>query len=283
MKINNVVLSTFTTEEDILKFPFRDTRMKEPYVVKAIGGLDATDIISNFSGFGADSTPFFDMSLAKRTLIFRLSLNPTFRNARTHSDLRDELYRLIALDRSGKIVVNFCLNDDKLAFIVGNVTKVETNHFESGPEGQLTIQSQPGILRSSTWNELETESLGNEFFITDCISTAPHGMEINFRVKSESEEFLMYGADTTFQIKRAVGRYERAFMENDVIRVSSEGNNLYAQLVPTGAGTPVSIIENVQGFRGSQWPMVYPGKNRFQIISNAEVIGLRYREAFWGI
>lgn len=283
MRINNITLSTFSDGEDVMRLIFRDSNMKEPYVVKTVGGLDATDIIANFSGFGANSTPFFDMSLAKRTIILRLGLNPTFRNNRSHSNLRDELYRLIALDRSGKIRVHFCMNNDKLAFVDGKVTKIETNHFELGPEGQITIESKPGILRSPTINEIDVGTFGREFIITDCISTAPHGLAFKAEFLENTSEFIMQGADTVFSLRRAEALGQPGFNVGDILHVSSEGDDLYVRLKRQTDTSPISIIENVEGFRGSQWPMIYPGRNSFNLITNAKITELNYREAFWGI
>ncbi len=285
MKIDNIILSTLTDNADLLTFAFRDTRMIVPYVVKTLTGLDATDVISNFSGFGANSLAFFDPELADRTLVLRLGLNPTFRNAKTYSSLRDDLYRLIAPDRSGKIVVYFCLGEDKVASVVGKITKLEANHFESTPEAQLTIKCDSGLLRSPTINVIDVEPFGREFFLTDCISTAPHGMEIDVRFDAPSSEFVFKSPDAVFSVRRTLDNNVPGFQTGDIIHISSEKDNRFVRLsvFGGGGGLGTSIIEGVEGFRGSQWPIIYPGRNKFELVTKSTVVGLKYKEAWWGI
>lgn len=281
MKINNVVLSTVIGNEDLIKLAFRDTRMQVPYVVKSIAGLDALDISSNFSGFGENSLAFFDRGLPKRTIIIRLGLNPTFRNARSHSDLRDELYRLISSDRTGRVQVNFCLDNYKIANVEGTIDKVETNHFERSPEAQLTIVCDDGLLRSTTTNVIDVSTFGKTFFVTDCISTAPHGFYMELNMTAINPDFVFKSAYSTFSINAQGGMLEQWYQPNDRLKITTESGKVDARLLR--GGLEVSMMEYVQGYKGSQWPVLYPGRNRFEIVSHAEVVRFEYKEAFWGV
>lgn len=286
MKIDNLLLSTFTTgsgeSDDLLKLPFRSTRNNNPYIVKAISGMDATDIVANFSGFGSGETIYYDMTLLKRTLVIRLGLNPTFRNVRTHPDLRDELYRLIALDRTGKLIIFFCLGNDKIAFTSGKVTKLETNHFQKAPEAQITITCDDPLLRSHDEYQVEPSIFGRNFQVVDCRSTAPHGIMFNIEILEDSDGFQMQTPDTIFSIRRKGAGTEAGLKSGDIIKVSTEFGKRSVYL-----GSPskpyISIVENIEGFKGSNWPMLYPGTNKFQVLTSARVISMKYREAFWGV
>lgn len=282
MKINNVVLSTVTDGFDLIKFAFLDTNLKVPYVVKGIAGLDAIDIVANFDGFGEGSTAYFDLVLPKRTVILSLGLNPVFRNARTYSDLRDELYRLVGSDRTGKVLIHFCLDDDKLATVKGAVAKIETAQFDQTQEAKITLVCDDGILRSTTVNEVDVSSFGRTFFVRDYISTAPHGFYMEVRMKEASNSFTLKETYSVFSIhKVSLEPNVLGFKENDVLKISTDRNDRWVKLL--SAGKEISITEYVEGFRGARWPVLYPGRNRFELISNAELVKLEFKEAFWGI
>lgn len=283
MRINKLILATATNDSDILKFAFRDTRIIEEYIVKDITGLDASDVISNFSGFGANSVPFYDMALSDRLIAMKLGLNPTFRNSRTYSDLRDELYRLIAKDRTGKLKLYCAFDDTKLAVVKGSITKVETNHFTLSPEVQVVMKCESPVFRGPTLNSVDVDLFGREFFLTDCASTAPHGMELDIKIHEATDNVIFKSAETVFSIKRTVDGGLPGFPVDSILKLSSELDNRYAKLSVTGVPGDILITEGVEGFRGSQWPMIYPGRNKYELISNGSIVGLRYREAFWGI
>lgn len=281
MRINNVVLSTVIGSEDLIKFPFRDTRMQTPFVVKSMSGLDALDIASSFAGFSADSTAYFDKGLPKRTIIMRLGLNPTFRNARSHSDLRDELYRIISADRTGRIVVNFCLDEHKIAQVEGSITKLETNHFEKSPEAQVTIVCDDGLLRSPTVNNIDVSTFGRVFSVTDCISTAPHGFYVEFNMLAVDNQFTFKSPNSVFSFSY-LGNFEKqSLTPNDRIKIWSDPRNRDVRLLSNGVEK--SILELLSGRMGSNWPVLYPGKNQFELITNAQVVKFEYQEVFWGI
>ena len=86
-----------------------------------------------------------------------------------------------------------------------------------------------------------------------------------------------------FSVRRKFTGPDFGFPKDSVLKVSTELTNRSVTLNEGGLGGDLSILENVEGFRGSQWPMLYPGRNNFHLVTNAEIIMIKYREAFFGV
>ena len=134
MNVTNISLySDFPNE--LVNFSFRDPRGTNSYLVKSITGLDAGDISSNFYNFGNVSLyKFYSMTLPKREIEIRVSLNPDYENEETVTSLRDRLYKAISSSRKATVELGFNNGNQELAYITGFVKKFEVDHFSKSKE-----------------------------------------------------------------------------------------------------------------------------------------------------
>src|SRR5690606_25845439 len=102
------ILSENISEPLVLSY--KDPSRLESFNVKAITGLDADDIRPHYYGQSSlepYDIPYYNLTLPMRNFVFRVELNPSFKNDESYSDLRDSLYRRIASSRTGLIDILF--------------------------------------------------------------------------------------------------------------------------------------------------------------------------------
>ena len=231
MKVTDVELSY--GEVNFLNVGFQNVASTSRYLIKAMVGLDASEIVSKFYGFSTTSGERqFSFSLPAREIVMRVVLNPDYANNETVSEIRDRLYRTIAADRSGVITLLFKAAGASIAQISGKLTKFEVPHFSAEPELQITIRCDDPMFRSvgpvrNTAAQLPTTS---NFVLTDTISTAPHGFEMLLTADAISSSFLIQDQETdpewTFSVVPASD-----FAVGDKLRISSVFGNKIVEVL----------------------------------------------------
>lgn len=259
---------------------YKDPQTLNPFNVKNIIGLDADSIVSRYYGQHGDSK-FYRLSIEQRDLIVRVGLNPRFHLGESYSGLRDQLYKTIAASRNGTVALNFLNGADVVASVKGFVTRVEAAQFERTQEVQLTIRADDPMLRQPTPVEVPLAGqFSNNFLVQDDLSTAPHGLYLQMKVTTATPTLNLtdpFADSWSFVVSPQGG-----FLVNDVIEVSSEHNNKILQVV-RGA-TTVYLADAI--LLGSNWPLVFPGENRYAIGLNPNRFTLQkieHRPTYWGV
>lgn len=145
MKVTAVEIHPAGSSEMIL-LSFRDPGSTNPYNIIGITGLDADAIVPKY--YRGPSSSFYNMSLVNRDVVMQIGLNPDFTAYKTFSDLRDDLYRLIASSRTGKVSLHFKNRLDTVAVLSGSISKFETPLFEKKQTVTLTMACDDPMLRA---------------------------------------------------------------------------------------------------------------------------------------
>jgi len=286
MRVTSIALYSDTTEEPIT-FGLGDADRSTQYVVRAITGLDAEEIIPKFYASGLETGPkYYDFGLKPRDIVMRIVLEPRFQVNESIADARDELYRLISPSRTGLITIQFLSGGTTVAHAKGHVVKFEAVHFAAKPEVQLTIRCDDPMLKAINPVLLGPGELSqsNPVIIPDSISTAPHGFHMHVVFTQSSLTFTIQDKNADpewlFQLVPNGG-----FLVGDELHISSDfaENHLYIDR----GGSIIHLVDRLQP--GSVWPIVFPGANYFYILEVSDGVFLfdwidfEYYPAYWGV
>lgn len=285
MKITSVEIHS-ETSTDYAVLTFQDLNRVNPYNVKAITGLDSDEVVSQYySAWTPTTTPkFYNLAQNKRTIVMQISLNPNFSQNQSYSDLRDALYKKIAMSRTGKVQLQFKSASTIVAVISGFVKKFETTHFDRDPDVQITITCDDSMFKSPTRISYPTASLTNtsNLSIPDNVSTAPHGFIFQLVVQTSPFYTLKItdpgDASWAFEFSYPGGAQ---FLVGDVINFSSEYGS--KDLYVTRSAVKTSLIGRIT--LGSAWPIIFPGVNRFSFTNPTLILfqDWEWYSTYWGV
>ena len=274
----------FISEDvEIMRVALRLPDIDDKYLAKAIVGLDASEIIPKFYGFGlTNKERFYEYSLPPREVVIRVQLNPNWQLNEQHSDLRDELYRTISSSRSTSIKMILKNGTQSVAQIIGTITKFEVPHFSKVPELQMTIKCDDPILRAITYVEMHHEDLGptEPFEVVDAISTAPHGMDMEFTLLTPKPSFVIQDKADSPSWKFEVAP-NGGFLAGDMLCIRSDKGHKQVYVERDDVTTHLA---NSITF-GSLWPIIFPGYNEFYSNYSGEVEWMKfvYTPTYWGV
>lgn len=276
MKLTSIEIHPVNSSE-VAVLSFRDPGATNPYNIRSIVGLDADEIISRYYG-ASETSKFYNLSLERREIVFKISLNPNFSEFKTYSDLRDDLYKMISSSRTGKIQLQFKNNTDVVAAISGCISKFESPLFEKNQEVILTIKCDEPMLKALDPVVITTLTLPNTV-VQDEKSTAPHGFMFELEVIGNIDSIVISDPDDfswSFEIIPVGG-----FLINDVLFFSSEYNNKYLYLI-----REENIIHLADVITpGSMWPILFPGTN-FLLLNHPDDLiwnNISYYPTYWGV
>lgn len=285
MRITSVELHP-AGSANVAVLSFRDPSRSNSYNVRAITGLDADEIVARYYGGSGGSAKFYDLDLEARQPIFRIQLNPNYDANESHSSLRDDLYRMIASSRTGKVSVHFKKGSDVVAAISGFVKKIESPLFEKEPEVHITLDADDPMLRALEPVELDVTNLNpDSTVITDNLSTAHHGLKFALSFAEAEASVNIHDPDDdtwSFEVTPTGG-----FLVGDVLHFSSEKNDKYLY-IQRGVDQ-IHVADKITS--GSVWPILFPGINTLKI-DGVTVVGAGYnvnwdsishRPSYWGV
>lgn len=283
MKLTSVDISTSDMDAQI-SFSVEDSLPDARYRVRTIVGIDADEIIPKFYGRGlVTGKKFYDFVMNPRDVVLRASLHPKYSSNEDVKEIRDAIYRLISANRSGELTLIFKSGATIVAKISGSITKMEVAHFSRTPELQITVTCEDPIFRTFNPSVADNEELtaANPIYVTDDISTKPHGFEFRVKFTATTSTFVVQDdpsdPDWIFEVTPST-----SFQVDDELYISSEYG---ARRVfwDKDVGTDVELMDKVQ--LGSIWPMIFPGRNTFYFmqIANFDWVDFRFYPEFWGI
>jgi len=285
-----VELATFSVQ------PYSDAHT--PFLVKAVVGLDADELIPSFAGMStrvAGKTardtltyPRQQMKMNKREVVIRAVMNPNHVVGESFSDLRRQIYRAISATPRGEVNLTFYLGGSPLGVLTGRIIKMEAPYFSETPELQVTIECADPLFRSSNTvallpTELPTE---DDFTVTDQTSSAAHGLQFCFTFLQARASLIIQNSYVdpawTFVASPTGG-----FVAGDVVYLGTDANDRYLyKIQDTEYGTTTTHILN-SITKPSVWPVLFPGSNPFNIpgieSGQIRVDLLEYKHAHWGI
>ena len=261
----------------ICRMSFRDPGAKNKYNAKAIIGLDADELLPRYYGKSATNKPYFALSLQRREIIIRIKLNPDFSVGESYSNLRDDIYRKISVNRTGKVVVNFNDGDAKVATISGFVTKFEAPHFNKEPEVQVTIKCDNPMLSAPDPVEIDVEGLDpSDTLIVDPISTAFHGFKMKMLFLSDQPSFTIASFDDEWEFEVIPGG---GFLQDDILCISTEYGEKHVYI--DRQETIIQMADKVS--LHSIWPIMFPQNNRLKCSPGVEWYSISHYPTYWGV
>lgn len=283
MRLSSVVLSTSDLSEEIT-FAVQEQEPNYRYLVRAMVGIDAEDIIPKFYGFGAvTGKKMYEFTMKPRDIVMRVSLKPVFRVNEGVSEIRDVIYRLISANRFGELTIQFKDGSSIVSAINGSIVKMEVPYFTKTPELQLTIKCNDPMFRSIQPIDIPPAELSstNPIKLTDQPSTAPHGFTFKVKFTATTPTFVIQDDLTTpdwkFEVTPAT-----SFLINDELHFSSEYGNKRV-FWNKAIGTDIELMDKVTS--ESVWPQIWPGLTElyFMQIANFDWLELKHYSAYWGI
>lgn len=282
MRVTSVDLYTAKLEEPIT-FSLENSNESDQYIVRTMLGLDAEDIVPKFYGQGLNTAPkFYDFGTKPRDIVIRIVLNPRFNLDESYSDVRDDLYRAISADRTGKIVLHFKSGATTVSRIFGFITKFEVPYFVKLPEVQITVTCDDPMFRGINPVRFEPDELPsvNPILIPDSLSTAPHGFCFEAVFTATSPSFTIQDVETNPEWKFKVTP-SGGFLVGDQLYFSSEFSNKYLYIVRSA--TTIQLMDKIEPT--SIWPILFPGRNFFHFVDIAKIDWdvLEYYASYWGV
>jgi len=247
-------------------------------MIKDVGGLDVELMVPNFYG-GDQESQLYNLSTKTRTIIFQMGLNPSFETHESYSDLRDDVYRAIAMSRTGMIQVQFKFNDFVVAAVSGTATKVEADLFEKALEIQFHLECKDPMLKGlePVYFDLDNLDPANTA-MQDNNSSAPHGFSFVLDFNATVAELTISNETHGFEFRIVP---KTPFINNDQLYFSSDFRNKYLY---RKRGSAILHLADKIAFN-SIWPVIFPGLTEIQVSSGASVFWseLSHYETYWGV
>lgn len=277
MRVTSIGL--WVGEEEVANFSYDDPMSLQPYMARAILGLDADELKPGFYGFGAGSgQKFYNVERPKPTVVMRIVLNPSSELRMTFSQLRDNLYRVIAANRSAEVMIKFFAGATQVAEIPAGITKFEVPHNSQTPELQITAECRDTLLRAPNPVDLENNDLSgtNPIAITDGLSTAPHGFEFYASITSPISQFRIHDPDNEWGFE-----IQYDFLTGDDLFFSSVGTDKEVWVERSGVRT--YLADKIEP--ASLWPVLFHGVNEFVIdeLASVNIDLISFKAAYWGV
>lgn len=281
MKVTNIdILSD--NPDNAINLSFKDPTNQNSYIAKEILGLDAEEIVPKFYGTDLSGSKYFDLSLKKRSIIVKMALNPKFSENKTFSDLRDDVYKLIASSRTGVVKLLFKNGLVTKAAISGFIIKAEAPTFTSSPEVHLTIDCGDSKLQAIDQVDIDVTGLDtSNTIITDNESTSPHGFRFAVRFSGSTDSFSIKDADDpawVFEVN-LTGSSSVEFVDGDILYFSSENTNKYLYIARSTF--PTHLIDRI--LPNSIWPIIFPGENTFVCSDLVTWEYIKHFPTYWGV
>lgn len=274
-------IDLYTSDVEFMTVNLRTPGSRDKYHAKAIIGLDADELNPRFYGFGAVAgAKYHEYTRKVRDIVMRVVLNPNYKLNERYSDIRDDFYRAISMNRTGEVRLVLRSGASSVAQIYGRIIKLEVPHFSKIPELQVTIRCDDPIFRGVSPVELESADIvsGTDLIeFTDAISTAPHGFTLVTTVSTGVSSFTLRAPDDDWVFDVAY-----ALVAGDVLTLSTE-YGAKALSIFRSPGTTINLMDKVT--TESFWPVIFPGYNEWgwDNLANFGAKTLSYKTAFWGV
>jgi hypothetical protein len=283
MRVTSVTINS--NDEEAMRLDLHHSpTAKSQYIIKAMTGLDADELIPRFYGFSKDAAKkkFYEVKLKPRLLVMRIVMNPRYKIGETNSDIRDSVYKLISPNRSGELEILFHGGATTQAKLLGRLIKMEVPHFSNVPELQITIECKDPMFRGINQTALTAADLptGTSVKIADGSSTAPHGFGMAVVIGATISSFTIAdkNPDPEWEFKITPAT---SFLSGDVLYISTEFNNRYVYMDRSSVIT--HLLDRIDPT--SAWPLIFPGQNEFYFADAANFTwaGVLFNAAYWGV
>ena len=309
----SVMFTTDTFENDYIThavLPVRNVNPNAPYVLRNASGLDAQEIVRTYN----DGPQFFRQKPKERIVSLQIRLNPDYSGGLTIGDLRDSIYKAIAMNTKGSqqsvygdvlpnkmLELRFMNGTTHLASLFGTIQKLEGNLFSDQPDLVLELFCDDPFLRSTirqhgndniddsyTGTHVvngNTYNVDSRFTLEDPLSTAPHGFAFHaictgtVDADPEGHKLVIVWDERDVDHYVFVATFDFAVGDKLHFNSNESDRNLFVQRDTT---TFFGLMTSIYTW-GSVWPMLMPGSNAFQISKGFRFSAVSHAPAYWGV
>lgn len=279
MRVQRIGL--YSNDTEVATFDTARADPRNPYVLKAVDGLDAEQITPKFYGQGLVSNANFStLALEPREVVMRIGLRPNWRVGGTPADLRGNLLRAIASNRTGLVQLRF-FDDEVVAGVLdGFITKFNAPVSSKDSDVFITVKCDNPLIRSlnPTGQIVDDIDVVGQPILNDPVSTAPHGFRFKLTYTATSPVLAIY--NTTPGDPDWVFWVTYDFEIGDELYFSSDDNEKYLYRVRSGDTLHLADALEV----GSVWPIMFPGENKFTVANDVfDWDEIYWYETHWGV
>lgn len=254
----------------------------DPIQIRNIDGLDPVTASIGTTPYGStDGEAYVGSSVLSRNLVITLHPNPDW-DTWSPEALRRILYSYFMPKQAVRF--EFYSDDMPDLEITGVVESLTANMFTNDPEVQVSVicpdpyfqTIDPIILNGNVGDDpLDIEYGGNipggiQVIIEQISGTNPN--EVDIQIGNPDLTF--------FKVAQA-----NVVTSTKYFHMSSLPMSKYVETVNESNGVITSLLSNVVTKEGSEWPLLLPGTNQFQVLSDngAQTWELAYFEKFGGL
>jgi hypothetical protein len=271
------VVDVFGLQPDVhLSLPFAGAE-DEPIQIKDVKGLEPVKAAISTSPYGViQGEAITGTSIGKRNIVLTLGLNPDWAE-QTVEALRLLLYRYFMPQLP--VTLRFTSTHLPTCQIDGVVEDMQPNIFAKDPEYQISVicgRPEFTSIEESVVNGTVDTTLDAMVEI-DYEGSAPTGMVVLVQYSSSRATYtgeLTAHAESLLYPSTDFVLGEVTIEEDHAVQISSVPGDKYVHTV----SDPVeNLLVEIQS--GYEWPMLYPGQNKFQML--AELDGQRWRMTYF--
>lgn len=244
--------------------------------IRNIDGLDPVTASIGTAPYGSiDGEAYTGSSVLSRNLVLTLHPNPDW-NAWSPEALRRILYSYFMPKQAVRLELQS--DDMEDVEITGVVESFTANAFSNDPEYQASIIC-PDPYFQTVDAKILTGNANDAPLDIDYLGSVPAGIQVKVEQTS--------GASPDNLTVRIGNQFFKISLDNIITTTKYFLMSSFPQskYVETVADVTKSLLSSVVTQEGSVWPMLLPGTNQFQVISDQGVQSweLTYYERFGGI
>lgn len=265
-------------------------RAETDYIqIRNIDGLDpVTASVGTISYGSSDGEAYVGSNVLSRNIVLTLHPNPDW-NTWSHEALRRILYSYFMPKQEVRLV--FYSDDMPEVEIFGVVESFTSNMFSKDPEYLASI-----ICPNPYFKTIDPVVVSGASNLTDPIEidyggNIPGGIYVQVTHISGTapDELSIQIGNPLLSIFKV--NSDNAVSDDNYLEMSSVSRSKYVQNVYTNdvgtikAGEIVTLLSNVTIQEGSEWPMLQPGLNTFNVLTNHGIQNwqLQYYELYGGL
>lgn len=254
---------------------------KDSILIRKVTGLLPPAANLFIGEYSRDGGYYQGRRVADRNVVITFDLNPNPALGETVSGLREMLYKAFMDPLVDAEYVKINLHDDsgRIRYLVGYVENFDGEVFDVETAVQISIMCPDPYIRDQTETNL-TNITGWTTVPFTYQGTARTGFVTTIKLVGNTSTLTLDNNGKTMV-------FNRNFVTNDVVTISTVPGDRYARLTPAAGGATVSILSSLTP--ASPWLLLSSQANTMRIYGAspaslpASITQLKYRQAYWGV
>lgn len=268
MKLTKIRIKGLST----IDLPVRNASVNDQFIIKAADGLGPPEIdvyvakTRDLGGFYKGRQPQY------REPVFRIGLNPNYKNNVSVSDLRTTLYGLLTPNDSDEVQLILMENDDEVMYTIGYIKKFEIVPFNTVPEVQVTMSCLDTFFKGFHMIHAETVAGSQVDVLNE--GSAETGLYFKLKFTQNVPWFIITDARGNSM------NINFRFQVNDILTVDTRPGSREITVLRNGDLYNAIFALTMD----SKWVYLYGGINRLRFNTTSFIwYDLSYIPQYWGI